>query len=93
MASLMFIIFSFASLSWSFAGATPVVPAIFVFGDSLADVGNNNYLNNSTARANFPHNGIDFPNHTPTGRFSNGYNTIDWIGKQEINSSQYCRVW
>jgi hypothetical protein len=34
------------------------VPAIFVFGDSTADVGNNNYLPGSSARADFPHNGI-----------------------------------
>ncbi|KAF8012660.1 hypothetical protein BT93_I0728 [Corymbia citriodora subsp. variegata] len=35
----------------------------------------------SAARANFRYNGIDFPHHTPTGRFSNGYNTADQIGK------------
>lgn len=54
------------------------VPAIYVFGDSTADVGNNNYLPKS-AKANFPHYGIDFPHSMPTGRFSNGYNTIDFI--------------
>ncbi|KAJ3706804.1 hypothetical protein LUZ61_010509 [Rhynchospora tenuis] len=56
------------------------VPAIYVFGDSTADVGNNNYLNGSNvAKANFPHNGIDFPSKRPTGRFSNGYNGIDFL--------------
>ena len=57
------------------------VPAIYVFGDSLADVGNNNYLPNAamTSKANFPHNGIDFPGGIPTGRFSNGYNGIDYL--------------
>ncbi|XP_078155580.1 GDSL esterase/lipase At5g55050-like [Carex rostrata] len=56
------------------------VPAIFAFGDSLADVGNNNYLNVPISdKSNFPHNGIDFPGQVPTGRFSNGFNTIDFI--------------
>ena len=57
------------------------VPAIYVFGDSTADVGNNNYLQRSNAKANFPPNGIDFPFSRPTGRFSNGYNGIDFLGK------------
>lgn len=55
------------------------VPAIFVFGDSTADVGTNNYIE-SMARADFPYYGIDFPFSKATGRFSNGYNTIDEIG-------------
>ncbi|XP_062221030.1 GDSL esterase/lipase At5g55050-like [Phragmites australis] len=56
------------------------VPAIYVFGDSTADVGNNNYLPGSVVpRANFPHNGVDFPTSRPTGRFSNGYNGIDFL--------------
>lgn len=59
------------------------VPAIYVFGDSTADVGNNNYLPGSDVpRANFPHNGVDFPTSRPTGRFSNGYNGVDFLGKQ-----------
>lgn len=80
--SLLIIISSFAAiLSFNFAGAKPIVPAIFVFGDSLADVGNNDYLDDSTPKANFPFNGVDFPGSVPTGRFSNGYNHIDWLGK------------
>ncbi|KAK1296626.1 GDSL esterase/lipase [Acorus calamus] len=57
------------------------VPPVYIFGDSTADVGNNNYLPGTTAKANFPHNGIDFPHHRATGRFSNGYNGIDFIAK------------
>ncbi|KAG7012342.1 GDSL esterase/lipase, partial [Cucurbita argyrosperma subsp. argyrosperma] len=53
------------------------VPAIFVFGDSLVDVGNNNFLH-SAARANFYPYGIDFRG-GPTGRFSNGRTVIDMI--------------
>lgn len=52
--------------------------AFFVFGDSLVDNGNNNYLATS-ARADAPPYGIDFPTHRPTGRFSNGLNIPDII--------------
>ncbi|EPS58999.1 hypothetical protein M569_15814, partial [Genlisea aurea] len=52
--------------------------AFFVFGDSLVDSGNNNYLA-TTARADAPPYGIDFPSHRPTGRFSNGLNIPDLI--------------
>lgn len=55
------------------------VTAMYVFGDSLVDVGNNNYLKVSLAKANFPHNGVDFPTGKPTGRFSNGKNAADFI--------------
>jgi len=52
--------------------------AFFVFGDSLVDNGNNNYLA-TTARADAPPYGIDYPTHRPTGRFSNGLNIPDII--------------
>ncbi|ONK55972.1 uncharacterized protein A4U43_C10F2830 [Asparagus officinalis] len=81
--SSLFLIFSFLALALSSVGESfKNAPAIFVLGDSLADVGNNNNLNVSlTSTANFPPYGIDFPFKTPTGRFSNGYNTIDWLAK------------
>lgn len=50
--------------------------ALFVFGDSLVDSGNNNYLA-TTARADSPPYGIDTPDRVATGRFSNGKNTPD----------------
>ncbi|KHN05905.1 GDSL esterase/lipase [Glycine soja] len=56
----------------------------FVFGDSLVDSGNNNYLP-TTARADSPPYGIDYPTGRPTGRFSNGYNLPDLIS-QHIGS-------
>ncbi|KAL6854568.1 hypothetical protein ACP4OV_019130 [Aristida adscensionis] len=57
-------------------------PAIFVFGDSTMDVGNNNYLPGpDVPRANKPYYGIDFPGSIPTGRFSNGYNIADYLAK------------
>lgn len=52
--------------------------AFFVFGDSLVDNGNNNYLA-TTARADAPPYGIDSPTHRPSGRFSNGLNIPDFI--------------
>ncbi|CAJ1978268.1 unnamed protein product [Sphenostylis stenocarpa] len=54
------------------------VPALFVFGDSLVEVGNNNFLN-TVARANYFPYGIDFGRRA-TGRFSNGRSLIDFIG-------------
>ncbi|KAI4344775.1 hypothetical protein L6164_011965 [Bauhinia variegata] len=54
-------------------------PANFVFGDSLVDVGNNNYVV-SLAKANFLPNGIDFGR--PTGRFTNGRTIVDIIGQE-----------
>ncbi|CAH9073668.1 unnamed protein product [Cuscuta europaea] len=54
--------------------------AFFVFGDSLVDNGNNNYLATS-ARADSPPYGIDYPTHRPTGRFSNGRNIPDFISE------------
>ncbi|KAF9621430.1 hypothetical protein IFM89_021469 [Coptis chinensis] len=47
------------------------VPAIFAFGDSIVDPGNNNHLP-TLARSNFPPYGKDFMGGRPTGRFSNG---------------------
>ncbi|EFJ05665.1 hypothetical protein SELMODRAFT_46218, partial [Selaginella moellendorffii] len=43
----------------------------FIFGDSLVDYGNNNYILSTYAKANFPPCGRDFPSGA-TGRFSNG---------------------
>ncbi|XP_027330095.1 GDSL esterase/lipase EXL3-like [Abrus precatorius] len=54
------------------------VPAVFVFGDSVVDTGNNN--NRRTfARSNFPPYGKDFEGGIPTGRFSNGKVPSDLI--------------
>jgi 6-phosphogluconate dehydrogenase len=58
--------------------STVALRAFFVFGDSLVDNGNNNYLA-TTARADAPPYGIDYPTRRPTGRFSNGYNIPDFI--------------
>eukprot|EP00250_Pteridium_aquilinum_P017533 c23677_g2_i1 orf=22-1215(-) len=56
-----------------------LVPAQFVFGDSLVDDGNNNYIP-SLARSNFYPYGIDFPLGA-TGRFCNGRTVVDLLGQ------------
>lgn len=61
--------------------AQPLVPALFIFGDSVADVGNNNNLL-TIVKANFPPYGRDFVNHKPTGRFCNGKLAMDYTGKR-----------
>ncbi|XP_039120448.1 GDSL esterase/lipase 7-like [Dioscorea cayenensis subsp. rotundata] len=53
-------------------------PAIFIFGDSLIDNGNNNHLP-SIAKANYFPYGIDYG--MPTGRFSNGLTVMDYAAK------------
>lgn len=62
-------------------GKLASVPGLYVFGDSLVDAGNNNHLLLSISKANYPHNGVDFPNKKPTGRFCNGKNAADAIGE------------
>ncbi|KAK4600252.1 hypothetical protein RGQ29_010069 [Quercus rubra] len=52
-------------------------PAIFVFGDSTVDTGNNN---NRISRANYRPYGNDFKGKVATGRFSNGKVPSDMIG-------------
>ncbi|KAJ8551700.1 hypothetical protein K7X08_021715 [Anisodus acutangulus] len=50
----------------------------YVFGDSLTEVGNNNYLQ-SLAKSNFPFYGIDYEGGRATGRFTNGRTIGDII--------------
>lgn len=55
--------------------------ALFVFGDSLIDPGNNNYINTSTAfQANFPPYGESFFRY-PSGRFCDGRVIPDFIAE------------
>ncbi|CAI9106754.1 OLC1v1005973C1 [Oldenlandia corymbosa var. corymbosa] len=58
------------------------VPALYIFGDSLVDVGNNNYINDCIFKANYPHHGIDYPGRKPTGRFCNGKNSADLLAEK-----------
>ncbi|KAB1199514.1 hypothetical protein CJ030_MR0G021685 [Morella rubra] len=81
---------SLASSSWMILGLLLAIGTIvqladargfYVIGDSLVDSGNNNYLA-TTARADAPPYGIDYPTHRPTGRFSNGLNIPDLISQR-----------
>ncbi|KAF3774251.1 GDSL esterase/lipase [Nymphaea thermarum] len=56
------------------------VSCLLVFGDSSVDPGNNNVLN-TTFKSNFLPYGINFAGHRPTGRFSNGRLTTDFIAE------------
>ncbi|KAJ4841779.1 hypothetical protein Tsubulata_010518 [Turnera subulata] len=62
------------------ADSQPLVPAMFVFGDSVVDAGNNNHLY-TIVKANFPPYGRDFINHKPTGRFCNGKLASDFTAE------------
>lgn len=57
---------------------TPKVPALFVFGDSIVDPGNNNAIL-TTIKCDFPPYGKDFVDHIATGRFSNGKIPSDFL--------------
>ena len=55
------------------------VPALFIFGDSAADAGTNNYIPNSRALVDFPPYGRTFFHH-PAGCFTDGQTIFDFIG-------------
>ena len=76
----LLLVFSFIAhhvLNSNANGKHPMVPSMYIFGDSTADAGNNNYLD-TPAKSNWPY-GIDFQN--KTGRFTNGRNGPDFLGK------------
>lgn len=60
--------------------------ASFIFGDSLVDAGNNNYLQ-TLSKADIKPNGIDFKasGGLPTGRYTNGRTIGDIVGKLYIH--------
>lgn len=62
--------------------------AVLVFGDSTADPGNNNYVS-TIFKSNFLPYGRDFANRKPTGRFTNGRLTTDFLGTYNIKTLGY----
>ncbi|KAK5776569.1 GDSL esterase/lipase 6 [Gossypium arboreum] len=56
------------------------VPAIFIFGDSVFDAGNNHFIKNCSVQADFPPYGSTFFHH-PTGRFTDGRTVADFISQ------------
>lgn len=68
----------------SYDGENNNVTALFIFGDSFLDAGNNNYINTTTLdQANFPPYGQTFFG-LPTGRFSDGRLISDFIGENSL---------
>ena len=65
-------------LSVNSGHSPPLAPALYVFGDSLFDSGNNNLLP-TLAKANYPPYGVNFPKGV-TGRFTDGRTVADLIG-------------
>ncbi|XP_078167718.1 GDSL esterase/lipase At2g40250-like [Carex rostrata] len=60
------------------ANSTYDIPAMFAFGDSTLDTGNNNNLV-TFIKANFPPYGEGFPAKKATGRFSDGRLVPDYV--------------
>nr|XP_004499298.1 GDSL esterase/lipase EXL1-like [Cicer arietinum] len=63
------------------------IPAVLVFGDSIMDTGNNNYIL-TPGRSNFAPYGKDFQGGIATGRFSNGKVPSDLI-VEELGIKEY----
>ncbi|XP_075493636.1 GDSL esterase/lipase 7-like [Primulina tabacum] len=61
------------------AEKSPSAPALYAFGDSLFDSGNNNLLP-TLSKVNYPPYGMNFER-GPTGRFTNGKTTVDFIAE------------
>lgn len=68
----------FHLLQHSTTASAPPITAIYVFGDSTVDPGNNNFLP-ATFKANHYPYGIDFPGRVPTGRFCDGLIAPDFM--------------
>lgn len=78
------IIFSKAISSWADFSLSKKTPALFIFGDSTVDPGNNNYIQTiAENQANYPPYGQNGFFKGPTGRFSDGRVIVDFIGKYE----------
>lgn len=54
--------------------------AVYTFGDSVLDTGNNNNLIKTLIKSDFPPYGSNFLDGKPTGRFSDGKVPSDFIG-------------
>lgn len=68
-----------SSPSFSPSLNSPLVPALFVIGDSSVDCGTNNFLGTFARADRLPY-GRDFDTHQPTGRFCNGRIPVDYLG-------------
>ena len=80
-------VFPFPLASVLSFNSSEYIPAIYVFGDSLLDSGNNNHIR-TKSKANFPPYGIDFDD-KPTGRFTNGKTVVDYIGETPTSKTNF----
>lgn len=74
---------SVAFKAWASGGDVQLekTSALFIFGDSTVDVGNNNYINTIPEnQANYKPYGQNGFFQDPTGRFSDGRVIVDYIG-------------
>ncbi|XP_072996550.1 GDSL esterase/lipase At2g31550-like [Typha latifolia] len=67
----------------------PKFSAIFYFGDSSLDTGNNGYIPTLAIAKHYPY-GQDFPGNKATGRFSNGRLVPDFLSA-ELGLKQFSR--
>lgn len=77
--SLKLLLFQCFTIFLAEAAINATIPAVIVFGDSVVDTGNNNYLK-TIIKVNYPPYGKDFVGGDPTGRFSDGKVPSDLIG-------------
>lgn len=68
----MLLLATITNVALATTATTAKGPVIYIFGDSMSDVGNNNYLLLSVAKCDYPWYGIDYEGGYPTGRFTNG---------------------
>ncbi|XP_050204758.1 GDSL esterase/lipase At2g23540-like [Mercurialis annua] len=90
--ALLFLFVTFMKLSYHSEAANgdkSGLGASFIFGDSLVDAGNNNYLQ-TLSKADIRPNGIDFKasDGSPTGRYTNGRTIGDIVG-EELGQPNY----
>ncbi|XVF87079.1 hypothetical protein PTKIN_Ptkin18bG0091500 [Pterospermum kingtungense] len=71
---------------WSGTCSAQNVSAVFIFGDSLVEAGNNYYIH-TIAQPGYP-NGIDFAKGSPSGRYTNARTVADII-EEELGFVNY----
>lgn len=91
MESPVLLLLSLLILTFSVSASATAVRAIFTFGDSIFDAGNNHFNKNCTAQADFPPYGSSFF-HRSTGRFTNGRTVVDFICEFLISSARWTKL-
>ncbi|KAG8367050.1 hypothetical protein BUALT_Bualt16G0032100 [Buddleja alternifolia] len=88
--ALVFLVINLSSFGLSQDDQDLTKGGSFIFGDSLVDAGNNNYLQ-TLSKADIRPNGIDFKasGGNPTGRFTNGRTIGDIVGEELLGQSNY----